>query len=88
MRIKHWAKTLKRKDGDRSRTREISHPPDIKMDTQHKVVYSLEELNDVCTSEETVIFLVQDYEKYCTQLSVCGDEITVTISNFMNLCLD
>ena len=45
MRIKHWAKTLKRNDGDRSRTREISHPPDIKMDTQHKLLYSLEALN-------------------------------------------
>ena len=43
---------------------------------------------DVCTNEELIIFLVQDYEKYCIELSVCGDEITVTISNYLKLCLD
>ena len=36
MRMKHWAKMLKRRDEDLIRTRVVQHPPDIKMGTQHK----------------------------------------------------
>ena len=88
MRMKHWAKMLKRRDEDLIRTRVVQHPPDIKMDTQHKDCYTLDKLMDVCSNEESIVFLAQDYEKFCIELSVCGDEITQTISHYLNLCLD
>ena len=64
------------------------YPPDANISSHHKVSYLLEELMDVCTNNDARMFLVQDYESYCIELSVCGAEITETIENYMHLCLD
>ena len=41
---------------------------------------------NICIDSNVIVFLVQDYEIFCRELAVCGDEITETIMSYMFLC--
>ena len=56
------------------------------MYTHHNDDYILEKMIDICTGEDAIIFLVQEYKLLCRELLVCRDDITDTIVNFMALC--
>ena len=45
--------------------------------------YTLSQLVQHCTEHEQTSFLIHDYDVYCNSLAKLGNELTVTISNFM-----
>ena len=86
--MKQWGLLLQRHSYDKSRSRRIKHPCDYSMETSRMAEYSLEELAECCSDEEQIIFLIQDYESFCNDLEFSGDEITMTICNFMKAAND
>ena len=66
----------------------IDHPPDVTKCVHRKGQYTLEEIMDICTDSDVIVFLVQAYEIFYRDLAVYRDEITQAIINYISLCND
>lgn len=88
MRMTHCARLLNRSDHDSLRSRLIVRHPDVTQCKHHKNHYKSDELVDIWNNDSVIILLTQKYERFCNELSVCGNEITETIMNFRSLCTD
>lgn len=71
-RMRNWAKSLKRRDGDAGRTRVVQHHPDIKIDTSLRLLHAGgtnvgRQQGRISHSFNAILRTV------CIELSVCGD---------------
>ena len=90
LRVEHWCRLIKRDIGDKIRSRLIySLPECIRADTvPADSSYSLEEMIDKFSNANVILMLAADYEKFCGELQLSGDEIVVTVANYMSLMSD
>lgn len=77
--LHHWAKLLQQNKDDKVRIRKVKHLPDMVIDDNLLLDYSINELQERMNNQDFIILMISDYEDFCTNFMVAANDYSLNV---------